>query len=135
MHEQTEYEKLRETRIAENEEMFKQLFPVQAPRTPKGKDAAKNRPNTERISRTLLSRYPSRRNPSRNCRGKRKVRYGSDNEDEDCSSDYDVGEDTFEEQDGPSQGSMVVKLWSSMSKNSFDSPEKKRRYEMLAFCL
>ncbi len=129
--EQSEYELQRQKRIAENEAMFKDLFP-DGPITQKRKQRVGKvmRPNSVKIDRKLsCSPYPSRKNPSRSCRRTRRVRYGSDCEDNDRSSDFEVDEqtDTFDDDnDDCKQGSMVVKLWGS-KKNFIDSPEKKRR--------
>lgn len=124
----SDYERQRLQRIAENQELFKQLFPVSPLRTPK--QAKKVEPNAERCKRSArlkpYSAYPTRRNPSRHCRGRRRVRYGSDCEDK--SSDYEPEDDEEEcEQEDFKPGGLVVKLWGKKTQSNDLSVELKRR--------
>lgn len=134
----SEYEKLRAQKIAENEAMFKELFPVPP--------SLMLRPKRERQSSGQISKpkrvresprsspypaYPTRRNPSRNCRRRRRVTYGSDGDDgedgEKRSSDnehYDGDGDDDEFQ----PGSMIVDLWGNRRNKNFYSPPQKQRF-------
>lgn len=117
-------------RIAENEEMFKQLFPV-SPLTPaKRQQVGKMKANSER-KRSPRSKpyamYPTRRNPSRHCRGQRKVNYGSDCEEQDRSSDYEPeDEEACDPDEEFKPGGLVVKLWGSKRKAEELSSERRR---------
>ena len=132
----SEYERLRAKKIAENEAMFKELFPVSPllmlrPKR-EGQSSGKiSKPKRIRESprSSPYPAYPTRRNPSRNCRRRRRVTYGSDGDDgedgEKRSSDYDDdgGDDEFQ------PGSLIVDLWGNRrNKNCvYDSPPQKRR--------
>eukprot|EP00794_Sanderia_malayensis_P009466 gene9466-10453_t len=137
----SEYELLRQKRIAENEAMFKQLFPKGSlPSTPKRQlKAGKARPYSDRIIKKPRTspQYPTRRNPSRGCKRKR-LKYGSSSNEEgkesnDASSDFEIDDDamdTFEDDDDEDNYSnkkdrLLVKFWGRKSPSG--TPGKKRR--------
>lgn len=131
--EMSDYEKQRMQRIAENEEVFKQLFPVSPLRTPKRQNSGKIKPSSDNSRRSPrikpYSLYPTRRNPSRHCRGRRKVHYGSDCEEQDRSSDYDPEEDeTCDKYEDFKPAGLVVKLWGNKIRPSELQAERKRRF-------
>ena len=136
----SDYEKQRMQRIAENEEMFKQLFPESPLKTPKRQQqGGKMKASSERSRRSPRSKpysiYPTRRNPSRHCRGRRKVNYGSDCEEQDRSSDYEPDaeeEDTFDPDEDRKEAGLVVKLWGS-KRDANELPSERRK--RLLFCL
>ncbi len=140
--EKSPYELLRERNIAENEKMFKKLFPeggasavLSMPK--KAASASRKRSDPKRVSRRVtIGDLPPRHNPSRRCKGKKRVRYsGSVDEDgrEDSDSNDEEAYDPFkdsdaedDDDDGVRGGRMIVKLWGK-SRNFIDSPERKRR--------
>ena len=131
----SDYEKQRMQRIAENEEVFKQLFPVSPLRTPKRHQTGKTKPSSEKSRRSPRSKpysiYPTRRNPSRHCRGRRRVHYGSDCEEQDKSSDYEPDVDEEGMCDGDQElkpGGLIVKLWGNKTRCNELPAERRRRF-------
>ena len=129
----SDYEKQRMQRIAENEEVFKQLFPVSPLRTPRRQNSGKIKPSSENSRRSPRTKpysvYPTRRNPSRHCRGRRKVHYGSDCEEQDRSSDYDPEDDeTCDRGEDFKPAGLVVKLWGNKARPYELQAERKRRF-------
>ena len=130
----SEYERQRIQRIAENEEIFKQLFPVSPLRTPK--QGRKTEPTADRCKRSPrpkpYSVSPTRKNPSRHCRGRRRVRYGSDCEDK--SSDYEPEDEEDEcEQEEFKPGGLVVKLWGKKTQSNDLSVDRRRFVDFIDY--
>ena len=136
----SEYEKLRAKKIAENEAMFKELFPVSPllMLRPKGERQSSGKiAKPKRIRQSPCSSpypaYPTRRNPSRNCRRRRRVTYGSDgddgeggdkrsSDDEHCHGDNGGNDDEFH------PGSLIVDLWGNRRNRNYDPLPQKQRY-------